>query len=517
MAFTCWGCSYMKKRYILLLLLLFTISVRCVAEDTSSGILETLKKSGITNPVQLRICGNTAACFTEKSGKKSLCVLEKINGTWQLDINNPNALKQDRDFPILFMDNDDTLFWKYESEVINYDFSCYKQFGASWGNINLTMSASFGRETVVYLIDWIADNGGEIVYQKRIYDKNENPITAKAKQYLPAAWLKNYITLENFDVSRFPVLDFMIDRQYIWSGQRFFKDAAHYLMPQYRYLNAILRNNEMHFLMQKPNGEKVYVICEYGSNLHKIDLIESSPLPKDALLGMENLTDCLALSQDRLVYLQNFPHSPFCGLSRSENAYGDFLYFGRDCVFTDKHKIYVGYHPWNNISIMDWSSIPISLSEATNQMDAGRLNLCYAAVNNPNPADRLHLRQSADRNSRSLGKYYNGSPVKVYEILGDWAHVEIGQQSGYMIKKYLMMGKAGKALLCDTSATPQLTMRENVLKLYEWPDGLLYDTRDSSSGMIIIGIIGKDWYHAWFPLTDEFVFIRQSDVWEGNG
>lgn len=95
--------------------------------------------------------------------------------------------------------------------------------------------------------------------------------------------------------------------------------------------------------------------------------------------------------------------------------------------------------------------------------------------------------------------------------------MEIGQQSGYMMKKYLMMGKAGKALLCDTSATPQLTMRENVLKLYEWPDGLLYDTRDSSSGMIIVGIIGKDWYHAWFPLTDEFVFIRQSDVWEGNG
>jgi hypothetical protein len=35
--------------------------------------------------------------------------------------------------------------------------------------------------------------------------------------------------------------------------------------------------------------------------------------------------------------------------------------------------------------------------------------------------------------------------------------------------------------------------------------------------MKIIGIIGNEWYHVWFPATGEYGFVRQDDLWPGNG
>ena len=35
--------------------------------------------------------------------------------------------------------------------------------------------------------------------------------------------------------------------------------------------------------------------------------------------------------------------------------------------------------------------------------------------------------------------------------------------------------------------------------------------------MKVIGIIGNDWYHVWFPATGEYGFVRQSDLTAGNG
>ena len=66
-------------------------------------------------------------------------------------------------------------------------------------------------------------------------------------------------------------------------------------------------------------------------------------------------------------------------------------------------------------------------------------------VNNPNPADRLHLRVSPERGATSLGKFYNGTPVRVLEERGDWVQVEIGLDgnlTGWMMKKYLAFGEA---------------------------------------------------------------------------
>ena len=75
----------------------------------------------------------------------------------------------------------------------------------------------------------------------------------------------------------------------------------------------------------------------------------------------------------------------------------------------------------------------------------------YARVSNPNPADRLHLRNGPGSSYASLGKYYNGTVceilkgtaadkwVKVLGTVADntWFYVQVGSQIGYMMSKYL--------------------------------------------------------------------------------
>jgi len=73
-----------------------------------------------------------------------------------------------------------------------------------------------------------------------------------------------------------------------------------------------------------------------------------------------------------------------------------------------------------------------------------------ATVNNPNPADRLHLRKKAASSSDTLGKYYNGTKVVLLDqknTKSGWTRVRIGDLEGYMMTKYLVFGEEAKQIL----------------------------------------------------------------------
>ena len=50
---------------------------------------------------------------------------------------------------------------------------------------------------------------------------------------------------------------------------------------------------------------------------------------------------------------------------------------------------------------------------------------------------RLHLREYASQNARSLGLYANGTPVRVTSRVNGWAFVQVNGMYGYMMLKYL--------------------------------------------------------------------------------
>jgi hypothetical protein len=85
----------------------------------------------------------------------------------------------------------------------------------------------------------------------------------------------------------------------------------------------------------------------------------------------------------------------------------------------------------------------------------------WAVVNNPDPADRLHLRVKPEKSARSLGKFYNGTPVKVLDKSGSWTKVQIGfgptARTGWMMTKYLAFGSDMDAV---APAFPDLIFRE---------------------------------------------------------
>ena len=74
-----------------------------------------------------------------------------------------------------------------------------------------------------------------------------------------------------------------------------------------------------------------------------------------------------------------------------------------------------------------------------------------AVVNNPNPADRLHLRASPKSTAASYGRYYSGVQVTILEYTNaEWVKVRIGSGSGsaqgYMMSKFLAFGNAGNSV-----------------------------------------------------------------------
>ena len=127
-----------------------------------------------------------------------------------------------------------------------------------------------------------------------------------------------------------------------------------------------------------------------------------------------------------------------------------------------------------------------------------------AVVANPKLGDRLNLREEPDMNSKSLGRFYSGTPVYVIEKTPvwdkegrEWAHVDLIANfeagvnlSGYMLKKYLMpmnVNFEAPQLFYRASASP----RTNLLE--EPRNGADVLALVGNGEMYVLGDIGDDW------------------------
>lgn len=517
----------MKKTLLCILALCLVLTAAWALADSESGaeLAEALRQAGVEQPLQLSQRGDTAACFAETDGVKRLVLLERRGGAWQTVIDNPTALIQDRDWPALLLDSDNAVFWTYipeDGKTVRYHST--RGADGTWGPVDQYDSESgYNDRCHVWSTLWDDANGGEIVRTFAVVDEDDNLHGIEWMQVLPAAWMADCVHLADFDISRFPTMMNDGSDYYAQENERFFREAAAALMPEYTFVKGMLKNGAMHFLMQKPDGSRVYVVCEYASH-REVYRIESSPLPEDTVLGHENFTDSLWLD-GHCVSVQLL----YNGTAGLESIYDErvgedaFLFFGERTVWSGAEvpaqTLLYGDHPWSDITQIDWSTLPRSPEEASARMDSGN----YAMVVNPSPADRLHLRERADKGSRSRGKYYTGTPVTVSAQDGSWTQVVFGDwlswRQGFMMRRYLTFGQAGSALRLDLSAMPALSGRDEMLKVYAEPQTGTYHWHMNADGntMKMIGIVGKDWYHVWFPASGEYGFVKQSDLTAGNG
>lgn len=142
----------------------------------------------------------------------------------------------------------------------------------------------------------------------------------------------------------------------------------------------------------------------------------------------------------------------------------------------------------------------------------------WAVVNNPNSADRLHLRAAPDRNAQSLGKFYNGTPVTVHEEdkSGKWCRVSIGTDgglTGWMMKEYLAFGERMDAV---ERVFPQKAFVDG------FSDHFLYTTLDCEDMKPIrgdywlCGVVADELYVIVTNLG-ETGYAPQDWFWDGNG
>ncbi len=123
-------------------------------------------------------------------------------------------------------------------------------------------------------------------------------------------------------------------------------------------------------------------------------------------------------------------------------------------------------------------------------------------VNNPNPEERLHLREEPNSNSHSLGRYYNGTKVyPIREVDHEWLEVEVGISSGeggigylkgYMMKAFLAEGYQG-----TNNFLPMVQVRDgNRLHLRSEPStqSLSLGLYEPGTVVLVMGFT-QNWYH----------------------
>ncbi len=124
-----------------------------------------------------------------------------------------------------------------------------------------------------------------------------------------------------------------------------------------------------------------------------------------------------------------------------------------------------GQFPWLDLFTAEFATLPGTFEEAGDHIDRAG----WAVVNNPRPTESLNLRSLPDETSRSLGKFYNRTPVEVLSWQGSWSLVRIGSDlEGWMQTKYLFFGRQMDSVRCAFPVIPDemtqtfLASRQNI-------------------------------------------------------
>lgn len=496
----------MRKLILVLCLLLAVCGIAC-AEPAEEAALAPMQAAypgwEVLSSSQW---GDAAVAALGQGEERVLCLTEKVDGSWQLVIANPTALRPG-ETPSILMDTDTALFWSYENGSVQY--ASQKENGVWKLPDRMYISESY--ETCLY---W---GNGLLWYVVYGTDEEGNILSIRTDGLVPAAWLGEY-TLANYQYDLLNLADYGS-----WlNDEALLRCAAE--VTDWQVVSGATQDNGLLLLTRDDAGDLRLIVWAWANG--PVTTI-SSVLPEDACLGHENFTNWLWLpTQNVLVdfgtYADGTAH--IRGIwPLDEQGDGEPVWLGKNWVaidgaLFDRRNFYVGDHPWATLDV-DWTAIPTSMEAALACFDPSG----WAVVNNPDAADRLHLRAKADKGSRSYGKFYNGTPVEVLEKGKTWTKVRVADQTGWMMTEYLAFGKDAWQV---SNAAPDLIFREDENIFPVWgAEGVLTNelapegdwTVERGETFIIIGVVEDEWYHIWFPYADTYGYMRQSDFWPGNG
>lgn len=115
---------------------------------------------------------------------------------------------------------------------------------------------------------------------------------------------------------------------------------------------------------------------------------------------------------------------------------------------------------------------------------------------------RVKLRAQPSRNAAVLGAYYDGAPVTVHSVSGEWAQVSVGGRDGYMMREFLektgageAVGPLGRASYADT---------DGGVAVYERPeqDAACLTVLPVGTYARVLGTVGEEYLHVALTQAD---------------
>ncbi len=485
------------KRIILVLLPLLLAAACAFADSSVSALLAEVPGADV---LSIHECGSTAVSIVRiDDDQLALCLLEDTADGWRLRFCSPDALFQDEPAPSITLVREDTFSWATRGMT----FTAAREWDGTWGAVSQSVTGG-GLESYTFTtIEWdaVAQEFIKTVEHRRNTD--DSLLYAPLVIRLPAPWLADCVMLADFDISSYPWLEYE-EYDGDWPEHDLIVDAASYLMPDWKCRGGSYTSDEcFRFLMERKDGRPVFV-----GVTRELEMDVSTPMPAGTYFGVENFTDWLGSGNDSF-YLQLNPDRKTWGLAAvmSWREDSEDLILSPAHIYHNHTRIVIGEHPWSDVTKIDWRTLPRYIIDGYHQTDSTR----WAIVRNPDPADRLHLRTSADRHSNSKGKYYTGTPVTVLGVQGDWVHVHIAGHSGWMMKEYL---EFGEHLITTAEYMPEFSFRGEQGNLYSLADhGARKQTMGSAYSWRICGILWDEWYHVWNPQENEYGFVLQKDVY----
>ncbi|MBO4837668.1 MAG: SH3 domain-containing protein [Clostridia bacterium] len=287
----------------------------------------------------------------------------------------------------------------------------------------------------------------------------------------------------------------------------------------YVCIDGRIKAAELQFLADRPDGERV-LLCA-GCRQEGWLFAESTPLPAGTLFGIENFADHLSLGGKPFgPSVRRYADGTWgIGAMLGGGEYGAYYTVGPHCISEDPPGrapgCFYGDHPWTDITCIDWNSLAMTWEEALMSLDGSRC----ATPANPDPEDRLNLRERPDRGSASLGKFYNGTYVEVLEKGGEWTYVRIGRQVGYMMTRYLAFGEEMRSVAPAPSLIRLPAVPVAAVSLQTADGGYITENllTSMSAGWLFIGTKEGQRCIVWDPAADGYGEVSARDFWEGNG
>lgn len=494
------------KRLLPLLLMLLCLAP-ALAEDDPEALF--LAAHSLDEIECYAVNGDTAAAIMNYLSERTLCVAERRDGQWVLTVDNDEALHIGSDYLYtLIIPSDNVLEWHCDAHTeydSTYEIWHSEKTDEGWHFPTMTDHYENGSLRIDTHYRW---QDGLLTRVEELQISKNQPILTDLMP-LPAGWTKRMTTLADFDLSVLPIwipsyaFSGYVEGAAVWH-------AARELFPSYTYIGGQLCNDSLHLMMDKPDGTRVFIGVTWDGEWH---FTESTPLPKD----------CVYFDLYRYCEI-NFPDEVQFNLAPDQDgiwgvdclvSYSEDDCYDASCIIKFRQNLIITYdnmgdpifivgeHPWGDITVIDWSSLPASIEDTWAMVDSSG----WAMVNDP-LEDFPILYELPAQDARCLGKYRSGTPVRVLEEHNDWTRVDIGGVQGWMETAHLAFGsdmsEVDSHLLNLDAVTDSDT---DYVYLCSSP-GSEPDSATLWYQMIILGDFNDDWYHVYDGIADQYGYVR---------